>query len=56
MKTLLISAFILIITSVSVSAQYIEGQENKTQEDTRKTRNPHKIKKIDGKSMTTKEE
>lgn len=28
MKTLLISAFILIITSVNVGAQYIEGQES----------------------------
>ena len=33
MKTLLIAIFIMIISSVSVAAQYIEGQENKSYTD-----------------------
>jgi hypothetical protein len=33
MKSLLIAIFILIISSVNVAAQYIEGQENTPSED-----------------------
>jgi hypothetical protein len=33
MKTLLIAIFVLIISSISVAAQYIEGQENKSYKD-----------------------
>lgn len=32
MKTLLIAIFVLIISSVNVAAQYIEGQENNHQD------------------------